>query len=62
MDIRLISATNRNLEEMVSKQEFREDLLYRLNTIRIDVPPLRDRKDDIPVLGEMISNYWPIFF
>ena len=51
VDIRLISATNRNLEELVAKQEFREDLLYRLNTIRIDVPPLRDRGDDIELLA-----------
>ena len=56
VDIRLISATNRNLEEMVSKQEFREDLLYRLNTIRIDVPPLRERGDDIELLANFFLN------
>lgn len=54
VDIRLITATNSNLEEMVSAQEFREDLLYRLNTIRIDVPPLRERGGDI----ELLSNYF----
>jgi len=51
VDIRLICATNRNLQEMVWKGDFREDLFYRLNTIIIDVPPLRDRVDDIPILA-----------
>jgi DNA-binding NtrC family response regulator len=54
VDIRLITATNSNLEEMAATQEFREDLLYRLNTIRIDVPPLRERGEDI----ELLSNYF----
>lgn len=52
VDIRLISATNRNLKESVQKGEFREDLLYRINTIQIEIPPLRERKEDIPVLAE----------
>lgn len=51
-DARVIVATNRDLEEMVSKQAFREDLYYRLNVIRIVVPPLRERKEEIPVLCE----------
>lgn len=51
VDIRLISATNRNLEEAVAKGEFREDLLYRLNTIHIEIPPLRERKEDIGKLA-----------
>jgi two-component system, NtrC family, response regulator HydG len=51
VDIRLICATNRNLQEMVRKGDFREDLFYRLNTIVIEVPPLRDRVDDIPILA-----------
>jgi len=51
-DIRLICATNKNLEEMVSKNLFREDLLYRINTIVIEIPPLRDRGDDIVLLAE----------
>jgi DNA-binding NtrC family response regulator len=50
VDIRLISATNRNLQESVKKGEFREDLLYRINTIQVEIPPLRERKDDIPLL------------
>ena len=52
VDIRLISATNRNLQESVKKGEFREDLLYRINTIQIEIPPLRERKEDIPLLAE----------
>ncbi len=52
VNIRLISATNRNLDQLVGKGLFREDLLYRINTIRIDIPPLRSRKKDIPVLTE----------
>ena len=49
-DVRIIAATNRNLEKLVSEEKFRADLYYRLNVIRIDVPPLRERKEDIPLL------------
>jgi len=52
VDIRLISATNRDLFKSVREDEFREDLLYRINTIQIEVPPLRERKEDIPLLAE----------
>jgi DNA-binding NtrC family response regulator len=52
IDIRLICATNRNLENMVKEGLFREDLLYRINTIQIEVPPLRDRGNDIIILAE----------
>jgi DNA-binding NtrC family response regulator len=51
-DIRLICATNKNLEELVSKDLFREDLFYRINTIVIEIPPLRDRGEDIALLAE----------
>jgi DNA-binding NtrC family response regulator len=51
-DIRLICATNKNLEDLVSKNLFREDLFYRINTIVIEIPPLRDRGDDIILLAE----------
>jgi DNA-binding NtrC family response regulator len=51
VDIRLVCATNRNLMQMVLEGRFREDLLYRINTILIEVPPLRDRVDDIPILA-----------
>lgn len=57
-DIRLICATNRNLEEMVQKGEFREDLLYRINTIHLHIPPLRERKEDIlPLARQFLSQY-----
>jgi len=49
-EARIITATNRNLFELVKKGEFREDLFYRINVIRIDLPPLKHRKEDIPLL------------
>jgi DNA-binding NtrC family response regulator len=50
VDIRLISATNRTLTEEIKNGKFREDLFYRINTITIEIPPLRERKEDIPIL------------
>ncbi|MGN1392526.1 MAG: sigma-54 dependent transcriptional regulator [Succinivibrionaceae bacterium] len=57
-NVRVIAATHRNLEEMIKEGKFREDLFYRLNVFPIQTPPLRDRKDDIPLLiQELISRY-----
>ena len=51
VDVRVVAATNRNLGDMVGRGEFREDLLYRINLITVHVPPLRERRDDIPILA-----------
>lgn len=57
LDARIIAATNENIEEAVEKGKFREDLYYRLNVINIDIPPLRNRLEDIPLLSEDILKY-----
>ncbi len=56
VNVRIIAATNRNLEEMIKKSEFREDLFYRLNVLPIYLPPLRERKDDIDLLSVHFIN------
>jgi DNA-binding NtrC family response regulator len=58
LDVRLVAATNRNLETMVKEGKFREDLFFRLNVVRLVVPPLRLRTDDIPIL---LSHYLKVF-
>jgi len=57
LDVRIISATNQNIEELIRQNKFREDLYYRLNTIPIRIPPLRERKDDIlPIAEKILEN------
>ena len=55
---RIISASNRNLYDLIKKQLFREDLLFRLNTVQIEIPPLRYRKEDIPMLIDHFANQY----
>ena len=52
VDVRVLAATNKNIPDLIAKGEFREDLYFRLNTVTINIPPLRERKDDIPLLAE----------
>tara|TARA_Y100001933_G_scaffold106559_1_gene106827 strand:- start:663 stop:1820 length:1158 start_codon:yes stop_codon:yes gene_type:complete len=56
IDVRVIAATNKNLEKLISEEKFREDLYHRISVIKIHVPPLRDRKEDIPLLIDFFLN------
>ncbi len=56
VDVRVLAATNKNLEQEIARGSFRQDLFYRLNVIPFHVPPLRDRKEDIPVLARFFLN------
>jgi len=58
VDIRLICATNMNLHQMVKEGKFRQDLLYRINTVEITIPPLSERGDDIPMLANHFLNHY----
>lgn len=62
INIRLICATNRDLQAMVEKEEFREDLLYRINTIHVEIPPLRERTEDIIPLTEIFLAKYAHFY
>jgi len=58
VDVRVIAATNTNLESLIMEKAFREDLFYRLNVIKIELPPLRERKEDIPLLVKHFLDFY----
>jgi len=60
VSVRVLAATNRNIEEAVKNGQFREDLYYRLNVVNITIPPLRERKEEIPMLVEHFVNKYEI--
>ena len=59
IDVRVIASTNKDLHKLVQKGDFREDLYYRLNVLPINIPPLRERKSDIPLLIKMFLKKFP---
>jgi DNA-binding NtrC family response regulator len=58
VDVRFVCATNRDLERMISEKSFREDLFYRINTVQLAIPPLRNRAEDIPVFVRFFLDYY----
>jgi DNA-binding NtrC family response regulator len=58
VDVRVVASTNRDLKEKIRRQKFREDLFYRLNVLTVHMPPLRERKEDIPLLAEHFLKYY----
>ena len=58
VDFRLICATNTSISELINQKQFRQDLLYRINTVEINIPPLRERKEDVPLLCEHFLNIY----
>jgi len=60
VDVRVITATNKNIKEMITEKKFREDLFYRINVVKISIPPLRERKEDIiHLINHFIAKYLP---
>jgi two-component system, NtrC family, response regulator AtoC len=60
VDVRVIAATNRDLEEMVANGQFREDLFFRLNVVSINLPPLRDRREEVPILTDYFLKKYSV--
>lgn len=58
VDVRIIAASNKDMEKLVEEKKFREDLFYRLDVLRLPIPPLRERKEDIPILMERFISYY----
>jgi two-component system response regulator HydG len=59
VDVRLICATHRELADLAAKDEFRQDLFYRINVLRLEIPPLRDRSDDLPAMAKWFAHHIP---
>jgi two-component system NtrC family response regulator len=60
VDVRVVCATNQNLEEMVANKEFREDLFYRVSEITLNIPPLRDREEDVLILAQFFLHRYAL--